>query len=80
MMYIKVQRNSDINHRGIRIIWNNKLFPSLNILNGKTSPNESKEIQRHYHYRSDPKQGPGIVEIRKIPCICHACITILSIS
>ena len=35
---------------------------------------------RNYHYRSDPKIGPGIVAIRRIPCNTHACTIILSLS
>ena len=30
-----VQRKSDVNHRCMKMIWNNKLFPSLNVINGK---------------------------------------------
>ena len=62
-----VQRKSDVNHRGMKMIWNNKLFPSLNVINGKTLPYSSMGILRHYHYRSDPEFGPGIVAIRRIP-------------
>ena len=47
---------------------NNKLFPSLNVINGKSSPYGSKGILRNYHYRSDPKLGPGIVAIIIVPC------------
>ena len=43
-------------------------------------PYASKGILRHNNYRSDPNLGPGIVTIRKIPCSCHACTTILSLS
>ena len=75
-----VQNNSDVNHRGMKIIWNNKLFSSLNVINGKTSPYASKGVLRNYHYRYYPKLGPGIVVIRIIPCSCHACTTILSLS
>ena len=46
---------------------NNKRFPSLNVINGKKLPYGSKGNLRQYHYRSDPKLGPGIVEIRTIP-------------
>ena len=62
------------------IIWNNKLFPALNVINGKTLPYASKGILRHYHYQSDPKLCPGIVAIRRIPCSFHACTSILSLS
>ena len=60
--------------------WNNKLFPSLNVINGKTLPYESKVILIHYHYRSDPKLGPCIFPIRKILCSCYYCKAILSVS
>ena len=75
-----VQRNSDVIHRAIKMTFKNKLFPSLNVIKGKILPNGSKGILRHYHYRSDPKLGPGIVAVRKIPCSCHACTYILSLS
>ena len=75
-----VQRNSDVNHRGMKIIWNNKLFLSLNVINGKASPYGSKGILRHYHYWSDPKFGLGIFSIIIILCSFHACTIILSIS
>ena len=70
---------SDDNHRGMKMRCNNKLFPSLNVINGKTSPNESKGILRYSHYRSYPKLCPGLAAIRKIPCSCHTCKTILSL-
>ena len=74
-----VQRNSDVDHRGMKMICNNKLFPSLNVINGKIFPYASKGILRHYHYRYDPKLSPGIVAIIIITCSCHAFTYILSI-
>ena len=46
----------------------------------KSSPYGSKRILRNYHYRSDPRICLGIVSTRRIPCSCHACTTILSLS
>ena len=43
------------------MISNNKLFSSLNAINGKTYPYGNKVILRHYQYRSGPKLGPRIV-------------------
>ena len=45
----------------------------------KTAPYGIKDVLIHYHYRSDPKVGPDIVALRKIPCSCHACIIQLSL-
>ena len=50
-----VQSSSDVDHRGMKIQWNNKLFSSLNDINGKVSPCGSKGILKHHPYRSDPK-------------------------
>ena len=60
----------------MNVIWINKIFPSLNVIKGEILPYGSKEIPRHYHYRSDPELVPGVVAIRRIPCSCHACTTI----
>ena len=51
---------------------NNKLFPSLNVINGKTYPYVIKGVLRHYRYQSDTKLGPGIFANRIIPWSCHA--------
>ena len=60
--------------------WNNQLFPSLNVIHGKTYPYGRKGIPRHYHYWSDPKLSPGIVAIRRIPCSFHDSTTTLYLS
>ena len=60
--------------------WNNKTFPSLNVIKGEILPYISKVILKYYHYRSDPKLGPAIVSTRIILCIFHACTAILSLS
>ena len=75
-----VQRNYYINHRDMKIQWNTKLFPSFNFINVNSSPYGIKDIIWYYHYWSDSKLGPGIVVIRIIPCIFHACTKIWSLS
>ena len=50
--------NYNVNLKGMKMIWNNKTFPSFNVIHSKTSPYVSKGIRRHYHYQSDPKIGP----------------------
>ena len=52
----------------MKIRWNNKLFPSLNVNRGKSYPYGSKVILRHDHYGSYPKLGTGVVSIRIILC------------
>ena len=48
-----------------------KMFPSLNVINVKSSTCGSKGILRHYHYQLYPKLGMGIVLIIIIPCSFH---------
>ena len=54
---------------------NNKLFPNLNSIHGKKSPYGRKGVLRHFHYRSDPKLGPGIFYLRIFTYSYHYCIT-----
>ena len=49
--FYSFQRNNGANHIGMKRIWNNKLFPSLNVINGKPSTNGIKGVIRHYNYR-----------------------------
>ena len=51
------------------MIFNNKRFPSLNVIKYKTSPYGSKGVLRNYNYCSDPKLVLRIVVIRKIHAI-----------
>ena len=60
--------------------WNNKHFPSLYVINNKTSPHIMKGILRRYHYPSNLKLVPGIIVIRSILSHFYACTTILSLS
>ena len=56
----------------MKLLWNNKLFPSLNIIIGGESPHRIKVVLRHYHYRSDTSFFPGIFAHRLILCSCNA--------
>ena len=59
----------------MRLRRNNILSQLFNSNIVKTAPCGSKVILRHYHYRSDTKLGPIIIDIGRTPFICHACIT-----
>ena len=64
----------------MKLQWNNKNIPSLNVIIGKTDPYRSKVVIRHYHYMLDPKLGPGAVSLKIISCRYHACTTQLYIT
>ena len=67
--FYSVQRNNNVNHRGMKMLCNKKLFPSLNVINGKPYTYGRKGIIRYYHYRYDPKLDSGIVVIRRITLV-----------
>ena len=75
-----VQKSSDVNHIDMKMRWNNKLFPSLNVIKGKISSYGSKGILRRCHYRSDPKLGSCIFSIKIMWCSCHTYTTLLYLS
>ena len=52
-----VKRNSYVTHRGMKMNWNNRLSPSLNVI----KPYVSKGLLRNYNNRSDTRLGPGII-------------------
>ena len=49
--------------------WNEKLFPSLNVINGKSAPYGSNGFLRHYHYRSDPKWGSVFLQSKELHAV-----------
>ena len=51
--FYNVQRKNYVKHRGMKMQWNNKLFPSLNVINGKPSPYGRKVILIHNNYWPD---------------------------
>ena len=74
------QRKSDVNHRGVKMRFTNKIFPSFNFIKAKISSYGSKRVIRHHHYHIDPKLDPCIVAIISTPCSFHVWTTILSLS
>ena len=51
----------------------------MNVNNVKTGPYKSNDILRYYHYSSDPKLGPWVVDIKIFPWSYHDCTTQLSL-
>ena len=52
-------KNSGVNHRGMKMRWNNKNFTSLNFINGKTSPYGSKGVIKKLPLLVRSKIRPG---------------------
>ena len=45
--FYNVQRKNNVNHRGMKLLQNKKLFPLLNFINGKPAAYGSNVILRH---------------------------------
>ena len=76
-IFNKIQGNNNFKYRGMEILWNNKPFPSLNVINGKSYAYVSKGVLRNYHYRSEIKFVQGVVAIRCMTRSYSAYTTIL---
>ena len=56
---------------------NTNQFPELIFSGPNSKPHGARGLSKHYHLRFDPKLGMGVCEIRRIPCACVACTSIL---
>ena len=71
--FYNILSNDGVKHIDMKLLWRNKLFTSLNEINGKPAPYESKGLLIHYHYISDTKLCPCIFYIIRITCSGHTC-------
>ena len=68
MLTSKIRINDEVKNREMKLQWNNKFFPSLEIVNVKIAP-----------YRGYGKLGQVIVADQMIPLGCYSCATQLYI-
>ena len=68
MLTSKIRINDEVKNREMKLQWNNKFFPSLEIVNVKIAP-----------YRGYGKLGQVIVADQMIPLGCYSCATKLYI-
>ena len=68
-----IQKKDSVQHNQIKMTWNKKKFPKLNVIHGKSKIRGSETVLSHYHYRMDPKLGKSKCAMRRIPCLCLAC-------
>ena len=52
-------------------------FPALLLCGPHSKPHHVRFFSKHYHLRFDPKLGNGVCAIRRIPCACVACTSML---
>ena len=53
-------------------------LPTLPFCGSHPKPHGERGLGKHYHLRFDLKLGHGIFAIRRIPCACVACTSMLN--
>ena len=56
---------------------NKNQFPELSFCGPHSKPHGARDSSKHYHFRFDPKLGIGIYAIRRVPCACVVCTSML---
>ena len=56
---------------------NTNKFPELPFCGPHSKPHGARGISKNYHLRFDPEIGNGVCVIRRIPCDCVACTSML---
>ena len=68
-----VQDNADVEHQDVIMYCNTNQFPELPFCCLHSKPHGASGLSNHYHLRFDTRLGMGVCEIRRIPCDCVAC-------
>ena len=75
--YYYVQDNADVVNQDVKIYCNTNQFPSLPSYGPCYKPHGEIGLIKNYHFRFDPKIGNVICTVRRIPCACVACTSML---
>ena len=71
------QDNADVSHKDMKIYCDTNQFPALPFCGSYPKPHGERGLSKHYHIRFDPNIGHGICAIRRIPCACVACTSMI---
>ena len=72
-----IQDNASVELKDVKMYCNTDQLPALPFCGPHSKPHVARELGKHYHFRFDPKLGMGKCVIRRIPCACVACTSIL---
>ena len=65
-----VQDNTAVAHKYVKMYCDTNQFPSLPFFGPHPKPHGERGLNKNYHLRFNPKLGPGICAICRIPCAC----------
>ena len=72
-----VQDNASVELKYVKIYCNTNKFPELPFYVPYSKPHGARGIGKHYHLHFYPKLGMGKCAIRRIPCACVPCTSML---
>ena len=72
-----VQDNADVSHKYVKMYFYTNQFPTLTFCGSHPNPHGARGLGKNYHLSFDTNLGHGICEIRRIPCACVACTSML---
>ena len=72
-----VQDNADVEHKDMKMYFNTNLLSEFSFCGPRSKPHGARVSSKHYHLRFDPKLGNSVCAIRRIPCACVACTSLL---
>ena len=72
-----VQVNAAVELKDVKIYCNTNQFPALPFCGTYSKPHGARGLSNHCHFRFDTKLGMGVCAIRRIPCACAACTSML---
>ena len=72
-----VQDNAAVELKDVKMYCETNQFPELPFCGPYSKPHGVRGMSKHYHLRFYPKLGMGVCPIRRIPCACVACTSML---
>ena len=72
-----VQDNASVELKDVKIYCNNNHFSALPFCGPHSKPHGARGLSKNYHLRFDPKLAMGECVIRRKPCACVACTSML---
>ena len=61
----------------VKMYCNKNQLPELLFPGPHSKPHGARGLSKNYHLHFDPKLGMGVYAIRRIPCACVACTSML---
>ena len=72
-----IQDNADVEIKDVKMYCNTNQLPTLPFCGPHYKPHGARGLGKHYHLRFDPTLGMVKCAIRRIPCVCVACTSML---